>query len=91
MSEHTPQFQKHCLIWVERPQGVWRAFWDGRLELLVRERVDGFVVQSADSNLVHRFKLRDEPFSSLNLAKRASSRWLREQAGERTQHEGRKS
>ena len=68
--------RKH-VVWIGRHgEPRKRAYYHGR-ELWILSLPDyGYAVTLSDGS-----PIREKPYPSLNLAKRAGSKWLREQAG----------
>ena len=67
--------QRVYVFWSERPGSLWHSYYCGRVLLILKDR-DRYSLRRTDYT-----ELGDYP--SLNLAKRAGSKWLREQAGEK--------
>ena len=70
------------VFWSERPGNMWRACFHGR-KLFIEKWLNEYMVIHPDFTF-----LRAKPFPSLNLAKRAGSKWLREQAGAKSAKPG---
>ena len=65
---------KRVYVYWARPSAhTWKAFYQGRVAF-IDEWESGYIVSNGE------FKpIRDVPYPSLNLAKRAGSKWLRGQ------------
>ncbi len=63
------------IVWREEDHRGWRAFYSG-LELWISPIYDVFYLVTENGRPIRAYP-------SLNLAKRAGSKWLRKQAGEK--------
>lgn len=60
------------VYWITCPGGPWRAYYNG-LNCYIYFTRAGYIIRPFFAGM------RDKPYPSLNLAKRAGSKWLREQ------------